>query len=203
MRARCLNDMKPLVLPLAVLIIIVAWATPFVIGSSVSASVSALLLLVSGAFMALLGIKDVREQFRHPNLLDRMRLALLAPHGKTAFFEATVLTGAQARFRVDASIRKRASSEASLADQIAALQYNLEQLDIELSEARNESRAAEEILSQRLADEVDRLSKATAGLSDDLEKATAGGLDLTVAGLWFVIAGTILSALPSLGFFLG
>ncbi len=162
------------------------------------------MLLLLGALMALLGVSELARQFRKPSLLERLRRSLLQPTGPEEHeASADMIALGKMRATMDASIRRPLDPDSPISEIVAAVEYNFEQVSDDLGKVRAEMRAADAGLDHKVSDESRRLANGVAALRQDLEDATTGGLDLTIAGLWFVIAGTVLSALPGLGVIAG
>lgn len=195
--------MKPWVLPVSVGVIVIAAAGVFVCQSSAVALVAGTVFQVSGAAMALVGVRDLSRQFHKPSLLDGLKAKLLRPRRDATVNVVGLTSTVSVGSSLDVSLRRPVTAEQPIEEIVARVNYNIEQLTTELADARNELRNAAARLESRIGEENAQRAMAVAALQQDLESATTGGLDLTVAGLWCVIAGTVLSALPGLGIFGG
>lgn len=190
--------MKPWVLPSAGGIIALAYVLAFLLRAHDGPTIIAPVLLVLGACMALMGVRDLRIQFNTPSLLDRAATALLQPpRDANVEVVGVVATGKVGMF-LDLSARRSVTADQPIDAIVAGINYNIEQLTTELTEARTELRNAGARLDRRISEENARLERALSALRQDLESATTGGLDLAAAGLWFVIAGTVLPVVACL-----
>ena len=157
-------------------------------------------LQIAGLVLVALGIRDTRKRFNRPSLQQSVKTWLAEL--KNAALSRPAPAGGRARLEFAGSGALgledfRATVSATTEQRLAALEAEVASLGRRLSQFMTDSARITEVLRESLDQETKAREQGDTQLGSLIEEQSAGGLHLEMMGAFWIFAGVLADAFPS------